>query len=60
MTVHKDTDGLLTYQQNRYPTLPGGEAKYLTDELAKVAKAINKAVEVMKLIEKRLNDAGVA
>lgn len=59
MAVHTDTKGLLTYQPKSYPNIPGGEANYLSGELGKLSNAINKLVDVMRIIETRLNTNGL-
>jgi hypothetical protein len=59
MAVHDDTNALLMYTPNRYPSIPGSEAAYFTGELKKVSNALAAAVAVIKLLEKRMNDNGL-
>ena len=59
MATHTDTKGLLTYTPNRYPTIPGGEADNLSKELRSLSNAINKLVEVARLLEARMNANGL-
>lgn len=59
MAVHTDTKGLLTYNPNRYPSIPGGDAIFISGELTRLSNVINKLVEVTKLLEKRMNDNGL-
>lgn len=59
MADHTDTAKLLKYQPNRYPNLPGGEALYLTTELTRISNTLNKAVDVIKMLEARLNANGL-
>jgi hypothetical protein len=59
MAVHTDTSKLLPYNSSGYPTIPGGEALYLTNELRKISSSLNKAVEIIKLLEARMNTNGL-
>jgi hypothetical protein len=59
MTVRTDTAKLLTYTPKSYPTLDGAEERFITDELSKVQNAIGKLVQVVKLLEDRMNTNGL-
>lgn len=59
MTVRTDTVKLLTYTPKGYPTLDGSEARYITNELASIQNAIGKLVQVVKLLEDRMNTNGL-
>lgn len=59
MAIHTDTNGLLTYNPNGSPSLPGGDANYLSKELGKAANAINKLVAIVKTLEARMNTNGL-
>lgn len=59
MTVHTDTAKLLAYTPKAYPTLDGGEERFISDELSKVQNAIGKLVQVVKLLEARMNTNGL-
>lgn len=59
MATHTDTNALITYKANAYPNIPGGEAQYFTKELARISNAINKLVDVAKLLEARMNTNGL-
>jgi hypothetical protein len=59
MATHTDTKGLQKYQANSYPNIPGGEARYFTNELRNIANALNQIVDVMKLLEARMNTNGL-
>jgi hypothetical protein len=59
MAVHTDTKALLKYNPNRYPTIPGGEALYISGELASIKNAIAKLVDVVKMLEARMNTNGL-
>lgn len=45
------TDALVSYRKGSYPTLVGGEAKFLTDEFRKLASAISSIEQVMRKVE---------
>lgn len=49
-----DVDQLLPYVPYAYPSLPGGEALYLVDELQKLQDSISKIIEVLALLEARI------
>lgn len=59
MAIHDDTKKLVTYVPKTYPNIPGGESDYLTSELQRISNSLKKAVEVMRLLEKRMNDNGL-
>jgi hypothetical protein len=59
MTVHTDTKKLVTYNPNQYPILEGGEANYITKELQRIANTLTKLVEVVRLLEDRMNTNGL-
>lgn len=59
MATHTDTKPLLTYKPNTFPNIPGGESNYITSELTRISNAINKIVDVMKLLEARMNTNGL-
>lgn len=55
-----DSDSLRRYQADRsYPTIPGGEGKFTTEELRRIATAINALVDVVKKIDARLIAHGI-
>jgi hypothetical protein len=60
MTVHTDTAKLLTYTPKSYPTIEGSEERYITTELANIQNAIGKLVQVVKLLEDRMNSNGLS
>jgi len=49
-----DADALKNYIPNPYPTIPGGEAIYITDELANIRSAFDRQTKVIKLLEARI------
>lgn len=59
MATHTDTKGLLKYAPNRYPQIPGTEAAFINSELRRIADALSKAVDVMQLLEARMNTNGL-
>jgi hypothetical protein len=59
MAIHTDTKNLINYTPRTNPTIPGGDVKYLDGELTRVSNALNKAVEVIKLLEARMNTNGL-
>lgn len=59
MAVHTDTKALLTYRQNRYPTIPGYDSNYIIAELTSISNTLNKLVDVVKLLEARMNTNGL-
>jgi hypothetical protein len=54
-----ETTKLVTYVPKQYPNIPGGEADFLVSELQRISNSLKKAVEVMKLMEQRMNDNGL-
>lgn len=59
MATHTDTTKLVAYNANSYPNLPGGEQRFITKELQSLQKAIAQIIEVMKLLEARMNSNGL-
>lgn len=49
-----DTDTLVPYVPDTYPSLPGGEALYLVGELEKLQTAVSKLIAVAALLEARI------
>jgi len=55
-----DSDALKRYTADRsYPTIPGGEGKFTTEELRKVSTAINALVEFCKKADARMIAHGI-
>lgn len=46
-----DSDVLKKYTERPYPTIEGGEAKYLIEELKKLSVATNLLVDVVKKLD---------
>jgi CII-binding regulator of phage lambda lysogenization HflD len=59
MATHTDTNGLLKYNPKNPPNIPGGDVNYLNRELQTLSNTISKMVDVLKLIEARLNNNGL-
>jgi hypothetical protein len=59
MAVHTDTKALQAYNPGPYPTIPGGDAKYLNDQLSSISKSLTTLVAVVKLLEARMNTNGL-
>lgn len=59
MTVRTDTKGLLTYTPKSYPKLDASVDRFITNELASIQNSIGKIVQVMKLLEDRMNTNGL-
>lgn len=49
-----DTDALTPYVPKAYPTIPGGEARYIMDELRKMQHSVAKLISVMAALEARI------
>lgn len=59
MAIHDETKKLVTYVPRQYPNIPGGEAIFLVSELQRISNSLKKMVEVVKLLEERMNDNGL-
>jgi hypothetical protein len=59
MTTHTDTASLRGYTSGSYPNLPGGDQRFIQDELRKLQNAIGQIVTAMKLLEARMNTNGL-
>jgi hypothetical protein len=59
MAIHEDTKKLVTYVPRSYPIIEGGERDYLVAELQRVSNSLKKMVEVVKLLEDRMNTNGL-
>jgi len=59
MTVKTDTQKLLTYSPKSFPKLDGGLERFITIELSTISNSIGKIVQVMKLLEDRMNTNGL-
>lgn len=60
MTVHKDADKLLVYTPKSYPTIDGGEQRFITSELTKLKNSIAQLVAVVRALEARMNTNGLS
>lgn len=54
-----DTDALRPYKRSSTPVIPGGEARYQSDELKKIETVVASIVNVMKKLEARLVAGGL-
>lgn len=59
MATHNDTQKLTDYTPNNLPSL-GNPERYLAAELANVSRSLRKIIEVMKLLEARMNANGLS
>ncbi|MFI4971098.1 MAG: hypothetical protein ACHP7H_00345 [Hyphomicrobiales bacterium] len=59
MATHTDTTKLVQYSANSYPNIPGGEQRFITKELLSIQKSISQIIEVMKMLEARMNSNGL-
>jgi hypothetical protein len=59
MATHTDTQKLMGYNAQSYPSIEGGVQKFITNELQKIQNSINQIVAVMKLLEARMNTNGL-
>jgi hypothetical protein len=59
MTTHTDTAKLNKYQPGRYPAIPGNDQNFIAAELVNISGALNKMVDVLKLMEARMNTNGL-
>lgn len=53
------TDVLLPYKPQDFPTLPGSAERYLPRELQRISNTLNQIVQVMKQIDARLVAHGI-
>ncbi|MGY3589373.1 hypothetical protein [Bradyrhizobium sp. USDA 4350] len=58
MATHTDTNGLISYTPNTFPTL-GNPDRFITSEFEKIRKSISSIISVMKLLEARMNTNGL-
>ena len=49
-----DTDDLRTYDAQAYPTLPGSEARFISEELERLAQVIEAIVTATQALEARI------
>jgi len=59
MATHTDTNNLVQYTPASYPSIEGGEQRFITNELNKIAAAVANIVAVCKLMEARMNTNGL-
>jgi hypothetical protein len=59
MTVRTDTKNLLTYTPKSFPQLDAGIDRFITNELSNIQNSIGKIVQVMKMMEDRMNTNGL-
>lgn len=59
MATHTDTKYLVGYNAQSFPSLDGGEKKFITNELLKIQRAITEIVVAIKLMEARMNTNGL-
>lgn len=59
MAIKQDTKNLTDYVPGALPTL-GNPERFLSAELAKVSKSVRKLIEVMQLLEARMNSNGLS
>lgn len=48
------TDVLQPYTPRQYPSIPGGEVRFLTEELRRLSTSVARLIEVLKLLEPRI------
>lgn len=53
------TKNLRPYKPKGYPTIAGGEASYLQDELKKISDTLSQNVAALKAIDARMQAAGI-
>lgn len=59
MASHNDTQRLTTYTPSNLPSI-GTLNLYVANELSNVSKSLTKIIEVMKLLEARMNTNGLS
>ncbi|WP_316235070.1 MULTISPECIES: hypothetical protein [unclassified Bradyrhizobium] len=59
MATHDDTSKLQPYNAQNFPNL-GNAERFISNELRNIANSIQSIINVMKLLEKRMNDDGLA
>jgi hypothetical protein len=59
MATHNDTAKLLTYTDGNFPNL-GNSERFISNELREISKSIQSIINVMKLLEARMNNDGLA
>jgi hypothetical protein len=59
MATHTDTSRLVSYNAGDFPNL-GNSERFISNELRSIQKSIQSIINVMKLLEARMNSAGLA
>lgn len=59
MATHTDTSALKPYNAANFPSIEGGESKFITNELKKIENAIVAIIAACKLMEARMNTNGL-
>jgi hypothetical protein len=60
MTVHTEAQKLLVYTPKSYPSIDGGEQRFITSELTKLQNSIAQLVTVVRALEERMNTNGLS
>jgi hypothetical protein len=59
MAIHNDTSKLVAYNAGNYPNM-GNDERFISNELRIIQNSIQSIINVMKLLEARMNSAGLA
>lgn len=54
-----DTDRLITFTPSSYPSIPGGETRYLVDADRRIAQSLASITECLKRLEARMVAHGI-
>jgi hypothetical protein len=60
MTVHTESKKLLAYTPKSYPSIDGGEQRFITGELTKLQNSIAQLIAVVSSLETRMNTNGLS